>query len=109
LEDIKMKKSIAIIALALTFGIVGAVGEANAQVVVTEKPVPPMKRKPMAAKHKKGFVWKSGHWMWSPKAKKYIWKDGSWMKPKAGHKWISGHWVVVPGKGHRWVPGHWKK
>ncbi|MCW0482013.1 hypothetical protein [Gaoshiqia sediminis] len=82
--------------------------EANAQVVVPEKPVPPNVQMQTPPKPSSAHVLIPGHWVWSRKQKVYLWVVSTWIPEKEGHKWVSGYWKELP-KGWKWVPGHWEK
>ena len=96
--------------IVITIVILGAflleVNHANAQVVVTVKPVRPkvvvVKPRRPSARH----VWIEGHWVWNRRARAYVWKKGYWTRVKRGRVYVAGTWVKTKG-GWLYKPGKW--
>ena len=100
-----MKRSIFIAAIILGAFLFEA-NHANAQVVVTIKPVRP---KVVAVKPRRPsvrHVWIEGHWAWNRRAKAYTWKKGYWARAKRGKNHVAGTWVKTRG-GWLYKPGRW--
>jgi hypothetical protein len=84
--------------LSAAFGLLVAVGAANAQVVVQIGPPRPLVERRVPAPGP-GYVWTPGYQRWDGRA--YAWAPGAWVRPPRPH----AHWVA-----HRWVHrrGHWE-
>ena len=64
------------------------------------------KKKAPTARHRHA-VHVPAHYEWDPRLRRYVYVPAGWKTPpRAGMKWINGHWK---GKGakRQWVKGHW--
>jgi WXXGXW repeat (2 copies) len=91
--------------LSSVFGLLLAVGAANAQVVVQIGPPRPLvERRPIAPGP--GYVWTPGYHHWD--GRNYAWTPGVWVSPPRPHAvWVAHRWVHRNG-GWVMVEGHWR-
>ncbi len=91
--------------LSSAFGLLMAVGAANAQVVVQVAPPRPIVEvRPVAPGP--NYVWTSGYHHWDGHA--YVWTQGAWVVPPRPHaRWVAHRWEHRNG-GWVMVEGHWR-
>ena len=93
-----MKKSLFIIALAASLGVVGCeveyVDQQPADVVYEQGTAPGV-----------DYVWIDGDWVWSGGT--YVWRNGHWDHRREGHTWVKGSWSHG-NRGYHWNRGHWQ-
>ncbi len=82
--------------------------ESRSQVVVPQKPVPPVERIKTPPSPGSGYVLIPAHWMWHRPTKTYVWVGPVWVPAKPGKIWVPGEWRQVK-NGWKWIPGYWKK
>jgi hypothetical protein len=69
---------------------------------------PPRKRSERRPPARRGYVWASGYWEWSPRRRTYVWVPGRWVRARPGSRFYQARWVR---RGGEWVfiPGGWKR
>lgn len=99
-----LKRSIKIILVAVTFGLLEACA---AHTVYVRQPPPPgiVEVKTLPSHHR--AVWISGRWRWNRKHHRYVWFAGHWRKAQTGRVWVNGFWKKMP-RGWISVEGYWR-
>ena len=80
--------------------------EAGAQSFSRPSRAPPPLRVERRPGPRRGYVWGSGYWSWSPRRRNYVWTGGRWHRNRPGFRYQSPRWVLRSGN---WVfvPGGW--
>ena len=83
------------------------INSANAQVIVSVKPIPKKVRVIKTPKPFPNAVWITGEWTWNMRSNRYVWRAGRWVKAKRNKRYVAGKWerrrtgwIYIPGK---WV------
>lgn len=97
-----------LISLGLIMGMILMAGEAQSQVRVKEKPIPPKVDMKISPKPGPEYVMLPGRWAWHRPSRMYIWLGPAWVIPPKGKVWNSGYWKEVDDE-WLWVPGKWKR
>ncbi|HEY8038874.1 MAG TPA: hypothetical protein VIF15_03740 [Polyangiaceae bacterium] len=82
------------------------VADADADVVVVDRPPPADRVEDGGPAPGAEYVWIRGHWLWS--RGDWVWRPGHWEVRRDGHEWAPGHWQRRP-RGWIWIEGHWKR
>jgi hypothetical protein len=96
-----MKKAL----LTAAYGIVLAIGVAQAQTMIRIGPPPPP-RVVIPVSPGPRYVWVGGYYGYRGNA--YVWMPGRYVIPPRPYAvWMPGRWVRGP-NGYYWVAGHWR-
>lgn len=79
-----------------------------AQVLVPQKPQPPLGLTTKQPCQNDKTTWIPSRWKWDTERKAYVWLPGECVPLKKGHIWVQGLWRKEP-EGWRYLPGRWKK
>jgi|SRR6516225_4872557 hypothetical protein len=74
------------------------------QAVIVAPMAPPAARVEPLPPPRAGYIWDSGHWVWSNG--RYVSVGGHWLTVRPGYRWVPGRWVAY-GPSWRWVPARW--
>jgi len=91
--------------LASAFGLLLALGTAQAQVVVRVGPPPP-RREDVVVTPGPRYVWVPGYYRYHGNG--YVWVSGRYAVPPHHYTvWVPGRWVPRQG-GYVWIKGYWR-
>jgi hypothetical protein len=104
----KLKRTLAIAALAVGTSLVPSIAFARVDVGITVggPPPPPRVVGPVGVAPGPGYVWTNGYWNWSGGT--WVWVGGNWIVPPRGHHvWVEPSYHPYQGHYH-YHPGHWR-
>jgi|TARA_B110000263_G_scaffold228791_1_gene222077 hypothetical protein len=78
----------------------------NRDRLVVNKPIRPKKFRKKIKRNRRGFIWVSGSWKWSPIFRRHLWHVGHWIKTRRHHHWHDGYWEETM-HGYYWIEGFW--
>ena len=93
-----MKKSLFIIALAASLGVMGCEAE-----YVSDQPTDEVYEQ--GAAPGPDYVWIDGDWVWGGGG--YSYHRGHWDHRREGHTYVKGNWSHT-NRGYHWNRGHWQ-